>query len=158
MFSMTKLNRKVWKHTWNKCLWFQNQKKQSTLSWLPCEWRKLGHAGQDVIHTYKPSGINSPSSPPQPWANPFPVKTNGRAEGKGRERKVPNASTCSNSFYVMKQALHFAEVTSLGQDQSGISTFSFCLCAFKVCNDQLKKQAWCKVVHHHSQMWKWEKL
>lgn len=59
---------------------------------------------------------------------------------------MPNASTCSNSFYVMKQALHFAEVTSLGQDQSGISKSSFCLSAFKVYNDQLKKQA-CKDKH-----------
>lgn len=46
----------------------------------------------------------------------------------------------------MTQALHFAKATSLGQNQSRVSKSSFCLSAFKVCNDlpTKKPQQACK--------------
>lgn len=117
----------------------ENQ-QQSDLSWLPSEWRKPAHAGQKQYTPINHQELTHRSSPPQPQS--FPIKTNGRAKGKGRERKkLLNASTGSHSFYLRKQALRFAEVISLGQDLSRASKSGFCFCAFHVYNDLPKKQA-----------------
>lgn len=95
--SVVKL-RKVWKHT---PLISKLEKNKAISLGFP-EWRKARPDGQAQYTPRNHQELTHRPSPPQPQS--FPIKTNGRAEGKGRERKkVPNAGMCSNSFYVMAQ-------------------------------------------------------
>lgn len=137
VFSRIKVNREVWKHTWDTCLWFQNQKNTTKQSLLASLWVKKARAcWSEAIHTYKPSGINSP-----PFSTPTPVLPNQNKWKSWRERK--GEKEVAKCQHVLQQLLRYEVGFALCRsDVTGtrsVKSQQVWLLFFNVYNDLPKK-------------------
>ena len=121
MFSMIKLIRKVWKHTWDTHLWFQNSRKTkqsfSALFWL----KKASTAGQEQSTPTNHQGL---TSPPQPHS--FPIKTHGRGGERSCQRpaQAPTASTLWRRLYILHKWHHWGKISQESASLTSVSVLS----------------------------------
>ena len=118
---MIKLIRKVWKHTWDTHLWFQNSRKDKVVFLSSLLTEESQHSWSGAIHTYKSSGIN--------FSTPTTLLPNQNTWER-RRKKLPKANTGSTAptswcrLYILHKWHHWGKISQESASLTSVSVLS----------------------------------